>query len=839
MLHGRRSPTAHPGKRKFGLGLASALVVGACAMSVGPSYAHSAKNPEDASTRSSAVNSLALGRETASRSELDATSTAPFSMVGAVWSERTPFKGEAQVRVRNASTGQWSGWLDLELDKTDVPRSPEHNGGSSGRTEPRWVGRSDGIQTRVTASGGRQVPDKMHIKLIDPGTMPSSDSDTPAPSTAPTKADAAVVAAPPMTIRTQWAANENLPEPPIYGSEAKAIVVHPTGGTNDYSCADSRALVKGIQAYHMADPDHMWNDIGFNFLVDKCGTIFEGRAGGIDRPVTGFHTPGFNTDTVGVGLLGEMDAGKPTAAALESLARLSAWKLTTYGHDPLGTTVMTATASNGKYEAGEQATLPSVAGAQDAMAASTPDTNLYSELPTVRSYAASAAANSAIPTADFNRDGVSDLVAGAPQAAVGSLKTAGAFVALPGSKTGPNDAAKRLITQDSAGVPGNAEAGDNFGADSAYGDLNGDGYADLVTGAPGEDDTSSHTDAGYVVALYGPGLDTGAGYNLDTADRVNGARLGDAVTVGDFNSDGKADIFSIAPGAPTSWWVYDSAAATTKSGRLLTSATGTVTHPDAATGDFNRDGYADVATTYLDPDGTGRVMLFKGSATGLQPNGVLSAKGGRSIAAGDMNGDGYTDIVVGQPYTAESQAFSGGQVTAFYGSVNGITATGASTVHQDSTGVPGAAEAGDAMGAAVSVGDYNLDGYADVLVGLPREDITRASVDQTDAGAALILLGSASGVTGTGSLALNQDTTDVPGDTEKADAFGSAVTLTDLRGTTRADLAIGADGENAGNGTILQIDTDTNGIIPAGAVYLSPGTLGLPTASHVGQALAP
>lgn len=170
---------------------------------------------------------------------------------------------------------------------------------------------------------------------------------------------------------------------------------------------------------------------------------------------------------------------------------------------------------------------------------------------------------------------------------------------------------------------------------------------------------------------------------------------------------------------------------------------------------------------------------------------------------------------------------------------NGITATGASTVHQDSTGVPGAAESGDAMGAAVSVGDYNLDGYADVLVGLPREDITRASVDQTDAGAALILLGSASGVTGTGPLALNQDTTDVPGDTEKADAFGSAVTLTDLRGTTRADLAIGADGENAGNGTILQIDTDTNGIIPAGAVYLGPGTLGLPTASHVGQALAP
>ncbi|MFD3580431.1 hypothetical protein [Streptomyces sp. NPDC058644] len=173
-------------------------------------------------------------------------------------------------------------------------------------------------------------------------------------------------------------------------------------------------------------------------------------------------------------------------------------------------------------------------------------------------------------------------------------------------------------------------------------------------------------------------------------------------------------------------------------------------------------------------------------------------------------------------------------MTAFYGSANGITATGASTVHQDSTGVPGAAESGDAMGAAVSLGDYNLDGYADVLVGLPREDITRASVDQTDAGAALILLGTAGGLASTGSLALNQDTTDIPGDTEKGDSFGSAVPLTDLRGTIRADLAVGAEGENTGDGTILQIDTDASGFIPAGSVYLGSGPLGL-----VGQALTP
>ncbi|MEU4618114.1 FG-GAP-like repeat-containing protein [Streptomyces umbrinus] len=652
-------------------------------------------------------------------------------------------------------------------------------------------------------------------------------------------ASAAVTARPPITSRAGWGANEDLPETASYGTKVKAVFVHPSGGTNDYSCADSPAMVKGIQAYHMTDPDHMWNDIGFNFLVDKCGTIFEGRAGGVDRPVTGFHTPGFNTDSVGVALLGDMGSGQPTPAALESFARLAAWKLSPYGGDPQGTVVMTATAYNGKYEAGEQVTLPVIAAARDAMPASSPDENLATKVPGIRSYAASPAASSAIATADYNRDGVTDLAAGTPQSLVDTRTGAGAITVVPGSTSGPNAAAKLVISQNSTGVPGSAEAGDAFGTDSAYGDLNADGYADLVIGAPGEDDTSGHTDNGYVVALYGPGLDTGIGYNLGTADLVNGARLGDAVTVGDFNSDGKADIFAIAPGTPTSWWVYDSGTATAASGRLLTSTTGTVTHPDATSGDFDEDGYADVAITYLDPDGTGRVMLFKGSATGLQPNGLLGASGGRTIASGDINGDGLTDIVVGQPYTAESGAHAGGQVTAFYGSTSGITTTGATTLHQDSTGVPGAAEAGDALGTAVSVGDYDLDGHADVLTGLPNEDITRDSVARTNAGATLLLPGSPTGLTGTGTLAINQDTTDISGDTEAGDRFGSAVTLTDLRGTAQADLAIGAEGENTGDGTVLQIDTDATGVIYTSGLYYGPGTLSLPAASHIGQALAP
>ncbi|WP_343242509.1 MULTISPECIES: FG-GAP-like repeat-containing protein [unclassified Streptomyces] len=793
------------------------------------------------------MRTIEIGQGTAAEGVLRPTETEPFSMIGAAWTGKKAFDGQAQVRVRDAVTGAWSGWSNLHANAQQGHEGGESRVPISGQTAPLWVGSSNAVQARIASTGtgaGRDLPEKISLTLVDPGGgVPPEHIPTRVHPSAGDRQEtnpsaAAVVAKPPITSRAQWQADENTTQPPAFGIETKAVLAHATGGTNDYSCADSPALVRGIQAYHMADPDHLWSDIGFNFLVDKCGTIFEGRGGGMDKPVTGFHTPGFNTDTVGVALLGEMGTSRPTPAALQSLARLSAWKLGLSGHDPAGTVTMTATASNGKYETGEQATFPTLASASEAMTTSTPDENLDAQLPYARTFATSPAANAAVPTADMNRDGVSDLVVGAPQATVGTLKTAGAVTVVPGSKTGPDSATKRVLTQNAPGVPGSAETGDAFGTDSAYGDLNGDGHADLILGAPGEDDTDGHSDSGSVTALYGPGLDSGSGYSLDTGARVNGARLGEAVTAGDFNSDGKADIFALAPGTPATWWVRDSATATATSNPLL-AAPGAITHPDAASGDFNQDGYADVAITYVGPDGTGRIMQFTGSANGLKPGAVLSAKGGRSIAAGDLNGDGYTDVAVGQPYVAESGSTTGGQITAFYGSSSGITVSGATSIDQNSEGVPGAAESGDAMGSSIAVGDVNLDGSADVLVGLPNEDITRADVDRKDAGAVLLLPGSTTGLTGTGSQALNQDTPDITGDTEAGDRFGSAVSLADLRGNAWADLVIGAEGENTGDGTVLHIETTTSGINPASGTYFGSSALGLAAAAHAGQALAP
>lgn len=272
---------------------------------------------------------------------------------------------------------------------------------------------------------------------------------------------------------------------------------------------------------------------------------------------------------------------------------------------------------------------------------------------------------------------------------------------VPGGVNGPVTARKITLTQNSPGVPGSSESGDGFGAATAWGDVNGDGYADLAIGSPGEDDTSGHADRGSVTVMYGPALDTGFSYTTSGSVTATGAKLGSTVAVGDFNGDGKADVFSAGDGQGGSWNVRLTGGATTSG--TLTTATGSVAYLDAATGDFNRDGYTDVALNYRDAGGVSRVVRFAGSASGPAKQGVLSVKGGRSIAAADFTLDGYDDIVIGQPYTSESGAYKGGQVTMLLGASTGFTTTGMKTIDQDTSGVPGAAEDGDAMGWSVSM----------------------------------------------------------------------------------------------------------------------------------------
>ena len=669
-------------------------------------------------------------------------------------------------------------------------------------------------------------------------TPTDSASASPSPTETVPTAPPSTVTRPPITSRAQWGADESkVDDPPAYNDKVQAVFVHHTVGSNSYSCAQSASLVRGIMAYHI--DANGWNDLGYNFLVDKCGQIFEGRAGGVDLPVQGAHTYGFNSYSTGIAVLGDFQgdsakgipAGRPTRATLESVARIAAWKLGQYGGNPTGAVTLTAKGDTGVWKNGQQATIKVISGHRDAYATECPGATMYAKLGEIRRFAASAGRNSAVPTADFNRDGVADLVAGTP----GALSGGGTLTVVPGGTDGPVASARRSFTQNSPGVPDSHESGDNFGAATAWGDVNGDGYADLAVGAPGED-LSTAKDRGAVTVLYGPALNSGFVYSTSGVTQT-GARFGSTVTVGDFDADGKADVFSAGPGNSGSWNARLTSGAT-QYGRL-TSTTGSVAAVDAATGDFNRDGYADVALNYRDQTGTGRVTWFKGTSSGLVKVGVLSVRGGRSIAAGDVDGNGYDDIAVGQPFTAESGADKGGQVTVVPGTSTGFTTTGMRTVHQDTSGVPGTAEAGDIMGTSVSVGDYDDDGYADVLTGLPGEDITRSGVNQTNAGLALLLKGTSSGLTGSGAQWFSQDTSGIADMTESNDRFGSAVVLQDLSGWGRADLAIGVEGENTYDGVVLQLDSGSSGIDTSGGVYYDKSTLGTATGARLGQTLTP
>ncbi|RZU74200.1 N-acetylmuramoyl-L-alanine amidase [Micromonospora kangleipakensis] len=221
-----------------------------------------------------------------------------------------------------------------------------------------------------------------------PTTTSAPAPTTAAPTVAPTAtAPANPVPTPKVVTRAEWKADESIvTEPPTYGATVKAFFVHHTAGTNDYSCADSAAIVRGIEVYHVKS--NGWNDIGYNFLVDKCGVVFEGRKGGIDKPVTGAHTYGFNTDNAAIAVLGTyISTGIPTVVQ-DAVAHVAAYKLGQYGNDPLGKVTLTS-GVDGKYDLGEQVVFNRISGHRDAVATECPGDALYGQLSVLRNKAAS------------------------------------------------------------------------------------------------------------------------------------------------------------------------------------------------------------------------------------------------------------------------------------------------------------------------------------------------------------------------------------------------------------------------------------------------------------------
>ncbi|GAA2201737.1 hypothetical protein GCM10009787_57900 [Streptomyces bangladeshensis] len=175
--------------------------------------------------------------------------------------------------------------------------------------------------------------------------------------------------------------------PPRYDDKVVAVFVHHTDSPNDYPCADAPRVIRHLYAGQTGA--RHWDDIGYNFVVDRCGTIYEGRAGGVDRPVTGAHAQGFNHRTAGIAALGTFTAGVPVPRAMtDAIAALAAWKLGLADVDPRGRARLVSSSGLSRYRAGTTATLPALAGHQDGFATNCPGAALATRLPAIRERAA-------------------------------------------------------------------------------------------------------------------------------------------------------------------------------------------------------------------------------------------------------------------------------------------------------------------------------------------------------------------------------------------------------------------------------------------------------------------
>jgi uncharacterized protein with LGFP repeats len=191
---------------------------------------------------------------------------------------------------------------------------------------------------------------------------------------------------PTIVTRRGWGADESMRESGFrYTTTVKAAFVHHTATGNSYKCSQAPSVIRGIYRYHVKSMG--WRDIGYNFLVDKCGNIYEGRAGGVAKPVMGAHTLGFNTNSMGIAVLGTFTSAKPNSATVTAISRLTAWKLGLFGANPNGKTYLKSGGGN-LYPKGKNVRLNVISGHRDGFATECPGKQLYGKLGSARTAAA-------------------------------------------------------------------------------------------------------------------------------------------------------------------------------------------------------------------------------------------------------------------------------------------------------------------------------------------------------------------------------------------------------------------------------------------------------------------
>ncbi|WP_026196069.1 N-acetylmuramoyl-L-alanine amidase [Corynebacterium lubricantis] len=326
---------------------------------------------------------------------------------------------------------------------------------------------------------------------------------------------------PQVISRSGWGANEGIRcSNPTYTDPVKAVTVHHTAGSNNYTEAQAAGQVRGIYDYHARQLG--WCDVGYNAMVDKYGNIYEGRYGGLDRAVQGAHVGGFNKNTWGISVLGNYETAAPTQASLQAVGDMAGWRLAQVGQDPNGQSYLSAdfNFSGSKYSTGQGANFPNINAHRDFHFNACPGGNLYAQMGTIRS----------IATAKYN-----------------SIQNGTAVTPDPGT-TDPGTPEQPPVDSDETPAPGTTP-GDSAPGDNEGTVNNPDGTTTNVTNNGSNAASSADTVSGLLAgdpAAIATAAGTVAG-TLILLAASNGSLPGEATTVADVELVPGLTVATVAP----------------------------------------------------------------------------------------------------------------------------------------------------------------------------------------------------------------------------------------------------------------------------------------------------
>jgi N-acetylmuramoyl-L-alanine amidase/FG-GAP-like repeat len=530
-----------------------------------------------------------------------------FAVAGATWQGPSP--AGLRLAIRTELDGRWSAWAPVpyDADHGPTPGSAEARRATPG-TDPFVVGAVDRVQLKAVSATG-QSPTGLTLSVVDPGASPADSPAAVSADQVGAAADKQAAAAagasatpmPDIYSRADWGADESMRDCCVEYGSVHAGFVHHTVNSNDYTRAEVPAILRGIYAYHTQSRG--WRDIGYNFLIDRFGRIWEGRYGGEALPVVGAHTLNYNENSFAASAIGNYQTGKPSAAMLEAYERLYAWKLSLHGVRPDTRQVVAGTAFN------------AISGHRDAAATACPGIHLYRQLPAIieraaeyqRRYAGRELAHS---------------VAGSVAPDVVAVGRADGSVSVAVGTGEPGF--EQPIVVDAA-----------FGAHDqvvGVGDVTGDGVNDVMA----RDSASGKT-----VTLRG--ADDGT---LTPVGRLS-SRWSQAdlfAGVGDADGDGLADVVARDATSGALLFYPGRSAGGFAAAKTAVEAFAGI-DAVAAAGDFDRDGDADL----LARGAGGRLWIYLGDGSGAFPSrrALPGDWSGKDLLAGgaDLTGDGWPDVV--------------------------------------------------------------------------------------------------------------------------------------------------------------------------------------------------